>query len=117
MWMYYRLLRMRRAIIQLLTLLSSAPLAAQEPQTRAEVLRQDREIKSQQSAPYEPNGLERGLLWLESGRFLERLLNPAEGLYPKIGNVTAGSGFSVGPAYRRPGLFGGHAAISTFGIA
>ena len=46
---------------------------------------------------------------LESGRLFERLLNPAEGLYPKIGNVTSGSGFSLGPGYRHPRLFGGHA--------
>lgn len=108
---------MRRAVIPLLAILVSAPLAAQEPQTRAEILRQEREEKAENTTPYVANRLERGLLWLENERFLERLLNPAEGLHPKIGNVTAGSGFSVGPAYRRPRLFGGHADFSTFGIA
>jgi Omp85 superfamily domain len=57
------------------------------------------------------------LLDLETGRVFERLLNPAEGLYPKIGNVTAGSGISFGPGYRRPGVFGGHADFSTFAAA
>ena len=54
---------------------------------------------------------------LESGRLFERLLNPAEGLYPKIGNITSGSGFSLGPGYRHAGMFGGHADFSTFAAA
>jgi hypothetical protein len=88
-----------------------------EVQSRADLLRQQREEKSKQLAPPEPSRLERVLLDLENGRLFERLLNPAEGFYPKIGNVTAGSGFALGPAYRRPGLFEGHADISAFGIA
>jgi hypothetical protein len=90
------------------------PARAQEPESRAEALRREREKKSQDLESPEPSGLERVLLDLETGRLFERLLNPAEGLYPKIGNITAGSGFSIGPAYRKPGLFGGHADISAF---
>ena len=93
------------------------PSEAQEPQTRQEALRQQREEKSRSLSPPERSGLERTLLDLESGRLLERLLNPAEGLYPKIGNITAGSGFSFGPAYRKPGLFGGNADFSAFAAA
>jgi hypothetical protein len=94
------------------------PLYAQdEAATRAELLRRAREEKSQQLTPPDPSGLERVLLDLENGRLFERLLNPAEGVYPKVGNVTAGSGFALGPAYRRPGLFGGVADVSTFAIA
>lgn len=92
----------------------ATPVLAQEPETREEVLRREREAKSKQLTPHEPGGLERGLLKLENDRVFERLLNPAEGLYPKIGTVTPGSGFSVGPAYRRPALFGGHADFSAF---
>jgi outer membrane protein assembly factor BamA len=95
----------------------AAPSEGQEPQTRQEALRRQREEKSQQLAPPERSGLERALFDLESGRLLERLLNPAEGFYPKIGNITAGSGFSFGPAYRKPGLFGGHADFSAFAAA
>jgi outer membrane protein assembly factor BamA len=51
---------------------------------------------------------------LESGRVFERLLNPPEGLYPKIGNITTGSGFSFGPGYRYPRLFGGQVEFSSF---
>lgn len=89
----------------------------QEPETRQEMLRQQREEKSRALSPPERSGLERVLLDLESGRLLERLLNPAEGFYPKVGNITAGSGISFGPAYRKPGLFGGHADFSAFAAA
>jgi hypothetical protein len=95
----------------------TAILHAQEPATRAEALRRQREEKSQQLTPAAPSRIERLLLDLESGRLFERLLNPAEGLYPKIGNVTAGSGIAIGPAYRKPGLFGGQADFSTFAAA
>ena len=93
---------------------STVPVLAQEPDTREEALRREREAKSKQLKPYEATGLERGLLKLENGRLFERLLNPPEGLYPKIGTVTPGSGFSFGPGYRRPGLFGGSADFSAF---
>jgi hypothetical protein len=96
---------------------SLTPDAQEEPTTRAEALRRQREEKSEQLTPAAPSRMERLLLDLESGRLYERLLNPAEGLYPKVGNVTAGSGIAIGPAYRKPGLFGGHADFSTFAAA
>jgi outer membrane protein assembly factor BamA len=104
-------------LVSVLALVVPATLHAQDPSTRAEALRQQREEKSRSLSPPERSGLERTLLDLESGRLLERVLNPAEGFYPKIGNITAGSGFSFGPAYRKPGLFGGHADFSAFGAA
>ena len=90
--------------------------SAQEPQTRADVLREQREEKSGKLSPPAAGRLERVLLALENQRFQERLLNPPEGLYPKIGNLAPGSGFALGPAYRRPALFGGHADFSTFAL-
>jgi hypothetical protein len=104
----------------LLTLIAAAFASAafaQEPATRAEELRREREEKSKQLEPPEPAGAERVLLELERRRLFERLLNPAEGLYPKLGNITAGSGFSIGPGYRRPGLLGGNADFSGFAAA
>lgn len=116
-----------RAAGLLLAVLAAVPAAAQqaasandpanpEPETRAEYLRLERNAKSEALTPPKPGRLERLLLALENDRVLERLLNPAEGLYPKIGNLAPGSGFAVGPAYRRPGLFGGHAEVSTFAL-
>jgi outer membrane protein assembly factor BamA len=90
---------------------------AQDPETRAESLRRQREDKSRGLTPPHPGRFERALLDLESGRLFERILNPAEGLYPRIGNITTGSGFSFGPGYRYAGLFGRRAAFSTFAAA
>ena len=90
---------------------------AQEPETREEALRRQREEKSQNLTPPEPSRLEKTLLDLEGRRVLERLLNPPEGFYPKIGNVTAGSGIALGPGYRKAGLFDGRADFTVFGAA
>jgi hypothetical protein len=88
-----------------------------EPQTRAEALRIEREAKATQLRPPEPSKLEKTLLDLEAGRLFERILNPAEGLYPKFGSITAGSGFSIGPGYRTTHKFGGEFDFSTFAMA
>jgi hypothetical protein len=87
---------------------------AQEPQTRAELLAREREEKAQEVEPPRPGLLERGLLLLENRRLFERILNPAEGFYPKMGNITPGSGFAIGPGYRYPGLLGEEVDFSAF---
>ena len=96
------MLRLALVVVQLLAVAAAA--SAQEPATRAEELAQQREEKSKQLAPPQPGRLERALLVLENGRLFERLLNPPEGFYPKIGNITAGGGFAIGPAYRKPAV-------------
>ena len=104
----------RRVLLTWAALACASLALAQEPQTRAEELRRQREEKSKELKPPEPPAAERWLLKLENDRLFERLLNPAEGFYPKLGNITPGSGFAGGPGYRRPGLFGGHADASAF---
>ena len=94
----------------------SADAQEREPETRAEALRREREEKATHLTPPEPNRLERAFLDLEAGRFFERLLNPAEGLYPKIGTITAGSGLAVGPGYRASQRLGGAVDFSTFAM-
>jgi outer membrane protein assembly factor BamA len=90
---------------------------AQEIDTRGEELRRQREEKSRALTPPKPNKMEKALLDLESGRLFERILNPPEGIYPRIGQITSGSGFSLGPGYRHAGLFGGSGAFSAFAAA
>jgi outer membrane translocation and assembly module TamA len=68
-----------------------------EPQTRAEALRQEREKKQQSLTANEPDGLQRGMDYVED-RALYLLTR--EGWYPKIGSLTTGSGFAFGPGYR-----------------
>ena len=95
----------------------TADAQEREPETRAEELRREREAKATQLHAPEPGRLEKALLDLENGRLFERLLNPAEGLYPKIGTITAGSGFSVGPGYRATHKLGGAVDFSAFAMA
>ena len=94
------------SVVVLCVIVDAAQARAQEPETRAEILRREREEKAQDLKPPEPSGMEKWLLKLEDGRLFERILNPAEGLYPKVGNITPGSGFAGGPAYRHPRLIG-----------
>jgi hypothetical protein len=102
-----------RLVLALAVVLAAAPAApAQEPETREEAARREREAKSRSLAPPKTTGLERFLLALENGRLFERLLNPPEGFYPRIGHVTPGSGFSAGPAYRHAALFGERADLT-----
>jgi hypothetical protein len=97
---------------------SGLPARAQEePDTRAGLLREAREKKAEALSQPQPGAIERALLLIENERILERLLNPAEGFYPKVGNITPGSGFAGGPAYRKPGLVGGHAVLGLWAMA
>ena len=101
-----------------MTLVIAGPVNAQgEPESRAELLRREREAKATQLHPPEPSKLEKALLDLEAGRLFERILNPAEGLYPKFGSITAGSGFSIGPGYRTTHKFNDTVDVSTFAMA
>jgi hypothetical protein len=100
-----------------LTLAGPSTTRAQEPETRADALRAEREKKSTALSPPKTSRLERTLLDLESGRLFERILGPPEGLYPRIGNITAGSGISVGPGIRYPGLLGEHVDVQAFAAA
>ena len=111
------MIRIGVGLLVALAVLPAGTAAAQEPDTRAELLYEIREEKAANLEPYRPGRLERILLALENDRLLERVLNPAEGWYPKIGTLTPGSGFAYGPAFRRPALFGGHADFSAFAAA
>jgi hypothetical protein len=108
----------RPLLFVLLVAAAARPAAAQdEPATRAEILYRQRAEKAERLAPPDPPATERVLLALENDRLLERLLNPAQGFYPKIGPLTPGSDFAYGPAYRQPELFGGHADFAAFAAA
>jgi hypothetical protein len=108
-----------RALLLVLLVVGASPLApvyAQEPETRAETLARERREKAQDLEPPRPGRLERALLALENDRVFERILNPAEGLYPKIGNITPGSGFAMGPGFRLPAVIGDEVHFSTFAV-
>src|SRR6185295_6710248 len=84
--------------VMLLAWLATASAAfSQQPATRAEVDRQRRQEKERNARPYEPGGFERAMHFVE-GRAL--FLTGRDGLYPRLGSLTTGSGFAYGAGYR-----------------
>lgn len=82
---------------------ASSAFAQQEPQTRAEADRQQREEKQQAAEPYKPNTFERAMGFAE-GRAV--FLLDREGFYPKLGSLSPASGFAYGLGFRDRDLFG-----------
>jgi surface antigen Omp85-like protein len=99
-------------LVMACVMLAASTTFAQDADSRAEELRRKREQKATALEPYKPGTAERLLLWLENGRSWERLLNPAEGIYPRIGTITPGGGLSFGAGYRKPGLLNDRGAFS-----
>jgi outer membrane protein assembly factor BamA len=110
---------MRRNLLVFVLLLSAAsPAVAQ--QTREESLRQEREAKAGTVQPYKAGRLEKWLLRIENDRILERLFVQSGsngGFYVRVGRITSGGGFGVGPGYRRRNLFGGQMEFSVSAAA
>ena len=77
-----------------------APADAFGQQTRAELLEQQRAERAESLEAYTPNVVERGLLYLDEKRILERLGQDLTGIYPRIGGFTTGSGFAMGVGLR-----------------
>ena len=88
-----------------------APLYAQEPTTRAEALRREREEKQKTVAPYESPGIERTLDFIEDRAIF---LLTREGPYPKLGSLTTGSGFAAGLGIRNRALLKRHGTIDVW---
>jgi hypothetical protein len=84
------------------TAAQAAPASQPAPTTRAEALRQEREAKQRELKPYQRNGFENAMHFVEEEAifFLTR-----EGLYPKLGSLTTGSGFAAGVGYRNSAIF------------
>jgi outer membrane protein assembly factor BamA len=80
----------------------------QEPATRAEADRASREEKARNAQVYQPGRFERAMhLVEERGLFI---LN-REGLYPKLGTLTTGSGFALGAGFRDRDLFNNRGTV------
>lgn len=88
------------------------PVWAQEPDTRAELLKRERETRP--ITPYEPTGLERAMDIVEN-RVQPLLVR--DGLHWKLGSLTTGSGFAYGGGYRNRRLFDGQGAVTVWAAA
>jgi Omp85 superfamily domain len=92
----------RSGLTLLIWLVAATSSFPQEPTTRAEADRQHRAEKNESLRSYTPGGFERAMHFVEEkGIFIVG----REGLYPKMGSLTTGSGFAVGPGYRDRDLF------------
>jgi outer membrane protein assembly factor BamA len=88
-------------------LFSAVVLYAQEPDTRAGRLQQQREEKSKALQPYKRTGLESLLFELKDRRVLERYQAGYRGFHPMLGGMTTGSGFALGTQFRKTDIAGG----------
>ena len=88
------------------------PARAQTPPTRADALRQAREEKQKTLKPNGVDGLQKVLTQIENP---PRFLNDRDGLYPKIGSLTTGSGVALGAGYRNRQIFARRGAFDVFG--
>jgi hypothetical protein len=86
----------------------SSVASAQEAQTREEADRQRREQQAQKVTPYQPNGLERALDFAEDKAIF---ILDREGIHPKLGSLTTGSGFAYGVGFRDRDLFSNRGAM------
>ncbi len=90
-----------KVFVAAITLLWAVSLRAQDPDTRAGRLQQERQAKSQQVAPYKRNGLESLLFELKDRRIMERYQAGYKGFHPMLGGLATGSGFAIGAQFRK----------------
>lgn len=105
---------MRRvlATLGLCLAVASTTAFAQDPESRAEALRQAREAKATSTEPHNPNPLEQALYVAE-----ERVipLLQRDGIYARSGSLSTGSGFALGAGIRRRALVDGIGSIDLWG--
>ena len=99
------------AAVVVATLCAAPSAAGQEPQTRAEALRGEREAKQKTLAPYEPSGLERAM---DVGENRIAPLLQRDGIYAKFGSLTTGSGFAYGAGFRDRSLVNGRGLVDVW---
>ena len=92
----------------LFLIVASRTAWSQEPTTREEADRQQREQKAKDLRPYQPNGVER---WLDFAEDKAIFILDREGFHPKLGSLTTGSGFAYGLGFRDRDLFSNNGAL------
>src|SRR5688572_25183735 len=92
--------------------LSTAPAYAQEATGSSTTVAAQAEAATQDDGSF----VEKGKSWAERTQIIERLNGDVDGWYPRLGGMTRGGGFAIGPGYRRhlgPVLVDLSAGIST----
>lgn len=96
---------LRPSLVFAIALVAAAsPALAQEPDTRAELLRRQREAKATALEPHDPNPVEQAMYVAE-----ERVvpLLQRDGIYARLGSLSTGSGFAYGAGFRNRALVDG----------
>jgi hypothetical protein len=88
----------------------AAQTAAETDSRLAEIAAQQEE-KAAQVQPDKPGKVERAMLEVRERDFLRRFSNGIGGIHLKLGGLGAGTGFGIGPEYRRTGLAAGQLDI------
>jgi outer membrane protein assembly factor BamA len=89
-------------------------LAEEGIDSRQEEWRQRREAKSKELEPNQRNSVERGALYVQKERLLEKLAEGWKGFHPVFGGMSTGSGFAGGVRYE-PRLADGAMSFRTSG--
>ena len=84
------------------------------PETRAEALRQERAKKAQETVANEPDRLQRAMTYIEDRSLL---LTARDGVHPKLGSLTTGSGFALGIGFRDRAVFRRHGTFEAWTAA
>jgi hypothetical protein len=77
---------------------AATPLAAQ--QTREEIAAEQRRARGRDLQPTEPGKVEQAFLTLSDERLMDRLFDPREGFFVRVGLPVEGASFAAGPAWR-----------------
>ena len=104
----------RAAVVVLMVSVTSVSAFAQEPATREQENRRQREEKSAEVKPYEPGSLERTVKFAEERAIF---ILDREGFYPKLGSLATGSGFAYGVGFRDRDLFANRGTLDLFAAA
>jgi outer membrane protein assembly factor BamA len=99
-------IKKKNLLAGVMTLLCATAVLAQESATRAAILQQQRQEKSQQLHPYQRTGVESALYDLKDKRLLERFQAGYKGFHPMLGGLSTGSGFALGTQFLKTNIGG-----------
>jgi hypothetical protein len=106
----------RSAIFPFLVCAWPLSLCAQTDSRVAEIEAQQ-EQKAIDAKPDEPGKVERAFLTVRDHAWVERITAGADGFGPKLGGLAPGTGFGIGPTYRRTDLLNGRLTFRASAVA
>jgi len=92
----------RPALIAIFTAALASSSAFAQATADKSAFAQDTPIASEAAAPAQDEGgfVDKARNWAEAHQIVERLNGDIDGWYPRLGGMTRGGGFAIGPGYR-----------------